>query len=80
MTSPIDMTPTVDVIIPTYNQAEYLHDALQSVVAQDFSNWNALIINNMSTDDTKAVVDNFKDRRISMLDFSNQGIIAASRN
>ena len=80
MTSSTDRTPTVDVIIPTYNQAEYLHDALQSVVAQDFSNWNALIINNMSTDDTKVVVDNFKDRRISMLDFSNQGIIAASRN
>ena len=80
MTSPTDRTPTVDVIIPTYNQAEFLHDALQSVVAQDFSNWNALVVNNMSTDHTKAVVDNFKDPRISILDFSNRGIIAASRN
>lgn len=80
MTSPTDGTPTVDVIIPTYNQAEFLHDALQSVVTQDVSNWNALVINNMSTDHTKAVVDNFKDPRISMLDFSNRGIIAASRN
>jgi glycosyltransferase involved in cell wall biosynthesis len=80
MTPPTEMTPTVDVIIPTYNQAAFLHDALQSVAAQDFSNWNALVINNMSTDDTQTVVDSFKEPRISMLDFSNDGIIAASRN
>jgi glycosyltransferase involved in cell wall biosynthesis len=80
MTSSTDRTPTVDVIIPTYNQAEFLRDALQSVVSQDFLNWNALVINNMSTDDTIAVVDNFKDPRINTLNFSNHGIIAASRN
>lgn len=73
-------TPTVDVVIPTYNQAEYLRKALQSLVDQEFHNWNALVVNNMSTDNTRAVVEEFNDPRINVIDFVNHGVIAASRN
>ena len=77
MTSPL---PSVDIIIPTYNQTDFLREALQSVVDQDYEHWNALVINNLSTDHTRAVVEDFKDPRINIIDFANDGVIAASRN
>lgn len=77
MTSPL---PSVDIIIPTYNQADFLREALQSVIHQDYEHWNALVINNLSTDHTRAVVEAFKDPRIKIIDFANDGVIAASRN
>lgn len=77
MTSPL---PSVDIIIPTYNQADFLREALQSVADQDYEHWNALVINNLSTDHTRAVVEDFKDSRINIIDFANDGVIAASRN
>lgn len=71
---------SVDVIIPTYNQADFLREALKSVVAQDYQYWNAIVINNMSTDHTRDVVEEFHDSRVTMIDFANGGVIAASRN
>ena len=71
---------SVQVIIPTYNQADLLREALHSVIAQDYPNWTAVVINNMSSDHTKKVMAEFHDSRISELDFANHGIIAASRN
>jgi len=70
----------VEVVIPTYNQADFLREALQSVLAQDFTDWRATVVNNMSTDHTRAVVAEFADPRIRIIDFANHGIIAAARN
>lgn len=73
-------TPLVTVVIPTYNQAHFLREALQSLQSQTFTNWEAIIVNNYSDDDTITVVESFADRRIRLENFRNQGIIAASRN
>ncbi len=73
-------SPTVTVVIPTYNQADYLREALRSVINQSFTNWCAFVVNNFSTDHTKQVVDEINDARITIVDFRNEGIIAASRN
>jgi glycosyltransferase involved in cell wall biosynthesis len=75
-----DLSARVEVIIPTYNQADFLREALQSVLAQDFTDWKATVVNNMSTDQTHAAVTEFANPRIRIVDFGNQGIIAASRN
>ena len=72
--------PLVTVIIPTYNHADFLHEALKSVCAQSFSDWEAIVVNNYSEDDTVAVVESFSDPRIHLENFSNNGVIAASRN
>lgn len=72
--------PYVSVVIPTYNHAKLLKKALDSVLAQTFQDWEAIIINNFSTDNTIEVVDSFADRRIKIFNFSNSGVIAASRN
>ena len=73
-------SPMVSVIIPTFNQAELLQKALQSVSNQTFQDWEAIVIDNHSQDTTKEIVESMNDSRISYEVFSNQGIIAASRN
>jgi len=75
-----DISARVEVIIPTYNQADFLREALQSVLAQDFTDWKATVVNNMSTDHTHAVVAEFANPRIRIIDFANHGVIAAARN
>ena len=75
-----DTAARVEVIIPTYNQADFLREALQSVLDQDFTDWKITVVNNMSTDHTRDVVTEFADPRIRIVDFANHGVIAASRN
>ena len=70
----------VAVVIPTYNQADFLREALRSVIAQDYGSWNVTVVNNFSTDHTRDVVREFADQRIEIVDFANKGVIAASRN
>ncbi len=72
--------PIVSVIIPTYNQADLLQKALQSIINQTFQNWEAIVIDNYSEDNTKEIVESIRDSRINYVLFSNKGIIAASRN
>jgi len=76
MTSPA----LVEVVIPTYNQADFLRVALQSVIAQDHKNWVATVVNNLSSDHTHNVVQELADSRIRIVNFANHGVIAASRN
>lgn len=70
----------VSVIIPTFNQAELLRKALQSVIRQSFTGWEAVVIDNCSTDTTREVTESFLDPRIKYFSFENKGVIAASRN
>lgn len=73
-------TPLFSIIIPTFNHAAFLREALQSVLAQSDTRWEALVINNFSEDQTEVVVASLSDRRIKLFNFQNNGIIAASRN
>src|SRR5512136_57936 len=75
-----DREPVVSVVMPTYNQAGFLREAVRSVLLQDEPRWELLVINNFSEDDTAAVLEGFSDPRIRREDFRNEGIIAASRN
>lgn len=72
--------PLVSVVIPTYNHARYLGRALQSVLDQTYVNWEAIVIDNHSTDNTDEVMASFADHRITYLKIHNKGVIAASRN
>ena len=74
------MKPEISIIIPTFNNADLLHRAIQSIFNQTIKNWEAIIIDNSSTDSTKSVVDSFRDSRIRFFSINNKGIIAISRN
>ena len=72
--------PLVSIVIPTYNYANYLGRALQSVLDQTYKNWEAIVIDNHSTDDTSKVIDRYKNPRIKHIKINNYGVIAKSRN
>ena len=73
-------TPLVSIVIPTYNHANFLGKSLESIIDQTYNNWEAIVIENHSTDETNQVIDKFKDSRIQYFKISNYGIIAKSRN
>ena len=50
--------PKISVIIPCYNQAHFLQEAVASVVAQTYTNWECIIVNDGSTDNTSVVTNN----------------------
>jgi glycosyltransferase involved in cell wall biosynthesis len=58
------MTPKVSVCIPTYNTARYLPTAIESVLRQDFSDFELVICDDASTDNTSEIVHSYDDSRI----------------
>ena len=76
------MTPRVSVIVPAYNAAVYLPYAIDGVLAQSYPDWEIVIVDDGSTDDTRAVVDSYRPKLSDKLQFiyqSNRGL-AAARN
>src|SRR6266550_6173469 len=73
--------PLVSVIVPCYNYGHFVGDALDSVLAQTFENWECIVVDDGSTDKTKEVVTRYesKDSRIKYIYQRNHGL-AASRN
>lgn len=69
----------VSVIIPAYNAAETISDTLRSLLAQTFTEWEALVVNDGSTDHTVEVVQTFieQDSRIRLVSQENQGLSGA---
>ena len=73
--------PLVSVIMPAYNAALYISEAIESVINQTFRNWELIIVNDGSTDATKEIILGFekKDRRIKYL-FQENGKQGKARN
>jgi len=74
--------PKVSVIIPTYNRAYLIGRAIQSVLNQTYQNFEIIIVDDGSTDDTKEVVKKFQeqDRRIKYVKHEKNKGEAAARN
>lgn len=69
--------PCVSVILATYNRARLVTEAIDSVLGQTFVDWELIIIDDGSTDDTAAVLARYTDPRIHTWRQSNQGISRA---
>lgn len=68
--------PTVSVIIPAYNQSQFVSQAIDSVLAQTFTDYEIIVINDGSTDNTAEVLEQYKDR-ICIITQTNAGLSAA---
>ncbi len=75
------MGPTVSIVMPAYNVSSYIAASINSVQGQTYTDWELIIINDGSTDDTEDIVMSFasQDQRIVYYRQTNQGA-AASRN
>ncbi|HEX2683779.1 MAG TPA: glycosyltransferase [Ferruginibacter sp.] len=69
--------PKITVLMPAYNAAKYIAAAIASVLDQSFTEFELLIINDGSTDDTEMVIRSFEDERIRLINQSNLGVAAA---
>lgn len=72
--------PLFSIVIPTYNRAELLKRCLESVEKQTVGDWEAIVVDNYSDDNTEEVVLSFHDDRIRYIKNHNYGVIAVSRN
>ena len=73
-------SPFFSVIIPTYNCARFLKRALSSVISQTYQDFEIIVVDNSSTDDTQNVLESFADQKLNVITVNNNGIIAYSRN
>lgn len=69
----------VSVIIPCFNQSHFLEESVNSVISQTFNNWECIIVNDGSDDDTEIIAKQLmqKDKRIKYIFKKNRGLSAA---
>ncbi len=83
MIKPASASPKVSLIIPCYNQAHFLANAVESVIAQTFTDWECLIVNDGSPDNTSEVarqlITEHSEKQIKLLEKENSGL-ADTRN
>ena len=72
----------VSIITPTYNSSKFIRDAIESVLMQSYQNWEMLIVDDASSDDTCEIINGFvlSDERIKLMRRSENGGAAVSRN
>jgi glycosyltransferase involved in cell wall biosynthesis len=67
----------ITVLMPAYNAGKYIREAIESVLQQTHRNFELLIVNDVSTDDTVGVVLSFNDPRIALVNKEHEGIAQA---
>ena len=69
----------VSIIVPCYNASSYIKETINSVLTQTFQNFEILVINDGSTDDSSHIIKTIKDDRIHLIEQENKGV-SFSRN
>jgi glycosyltransferase involved in cell wall biosynthesis len=72
--------PFFSVVIPLYNKQNFIAATLQSILAQTFTDFEVIVVNDVSTDGSVAVVNTFNDTRIKIVQHTKNSGLSASRN
>ncbi len=72
--------PFFSVIIPVFNKENFIKDTIDSVLSQDFSDFEIIIMNDGSTDNSITNIESINDERIQIFNQENQGVAAARNN
>ena len=73
-------SPKISVILPAYNEERYIAKAIKSVLNQSLSDFELIVVNDGSTDNTLGVINSFDDSRIRLIDQENMGPGACRNN
>ncbi len=77
MAQTVATTPLVSVIMPAYNAADYINEAVASALGQSYTNIELIIVNDGSTDGTAAILGKLNDARVHVTTTANQGVSVA---
>lgn len=76
MQKPVEQDPLVSIIIPNYNHAQYVGDAIWSVLTQEYRNFEIIVVDDGSTDNSREVITQFGDK-VQYIHQKNAGLSAA---
>src|ERR1035437_9572714 len=65
--------PTISIVLPVYNGEKYLKEAIRSVLKQSFPDFELIILNDGSTDNSLEIIKSFDDSRIKVVNQENRG-------
>ena len=68
------------VVIPLYNKANYIEKAINSVLNQTFTEFEIIVVNDGSTDESLEKIGHFKDARLKIINQENAGVSTARNN
>lgn len=71
--------PSISIVLPTYNRAAYILETIQTVLGQSFRDWELLVIDDSSTDNTADLINRIHDERITLIRINQRVGITASR-
>ena len=74
------MKELVSIITPTYNCSKFIGATIESVLSQTYKNFEMIIVDDASTDDTESVVKSYKDKRIKYIKLKTNSGPAVARN
>ena len=66
--------PQVSVILPVYNAEKYLAESIKSILCQTFTNFELIVLNDGSTDESASIINSFNDNRIIYVEQENMGL------
>ena len=70
----------VSIIMPIYNASKYLNETIESVIAQTYTNWELILVDDCSTDNSIELIKRFADDRIKLMENQTNSGAAVSRN
>lgn len=74
----MNVTPLVSILMPAFNAASYIAESIQSILAQTYQNWELIVVNDGSNDQTLEIAKSFEaDSRIKIISQKNAGASAA---
>lgn len=72
--------PYFTVVLPTYNREQFIGEAIESVILQTNKDWELLIVNDASLDETTKVIDNYRSESIKIFNLSDNRGVSNARN
>lgn len=78
----IEEMPLISLVVPVYNCEKYVGECIESILSQDYSNIELILVNDGSKDNSKNIIEDYskKDKRIKIINQENSGVSSARNN